>query len=136
MKGSTSDQSSPRTTSGSAVSIAAVRLQERISRQIEKDTFCATEPLGELAILAREAKRVAASPEHKVLAFVLETVFRRLHYDQDGRKIGLSEQATRQRLFREPVTQAAACLTGKGGEATTISAALIGAADQALPEAR
>jgi hypothetical protein len=133
MKGSPSDRSSPRKTSDSAVALAAVRLQERLVRQIEQGIFCAVDPLGELIIYAREVRQTAPLPEHRVLAFVLECVLGRLQYDQEDRPVHLSESTAFQRLFLNPVTAAANCLSGKGGEAVAIADALVLAASEALP---
>lgn len=133
MPGSDSSQSSQQTTSDSAITLAAARLQTSIIRQIDKDTFCAVERLGELAIHARDVRRAASSPEHRMLAFVLESAFRKLEYDQSDRPFYLSEWTARKRLFIAPPTAAANFLAGKGGDPLSIADALIRAVSEALP---
>ena len=133
MKDSSSNQSSQQTTSDSATTLAAARLQTSISRQIGQDIFFAAGPLGELAIHARDVRLAAPSPEHSVLAFVLENVFRKLEYDQSERPVHSSELAERKRLFFAPVTAAADCLAGKGGDPLSNADALVRAVSEALP---
>lgn len=130
MPESDSNQSSTQTTSDSTIVLAAFRLQATLIRQIEQSTFGAVEPLGELAIYAREVRRTAVAPEHRMVAFVLENVLRRLHYDLEDRPAPLFEY---QRLFLGPVTGAATFLAGKGGDALAIADALVRAASEALP---
>lgn len=110
-----------------------MRLQERLVRQIEQGIFCDVDPLGELVIYAREVRQTAPLPEHRVLAFMLECVLGRLRYDQEDRSVSLSESRAFRRQFRDPVTTAANCLTGKGGDVLAIAEALVRAASEALP---
>ena len=130
MKESSSKLSSTQTTSDSAVALAAFRLQAAFIRQTEQGIFCSVEPLGALAIHARDVRRTAPLAEQRVLAFVLESVLRRLLYDLEDRPAPLSEY---QRIFKDPVASAIDYLVGKSGDATAIADALVQAASDALP---
>lgn len=133
MPGSGSSPSSPPKTSDSTVALAAARLQERLSRQIEQGVFCGVDSLGELIIHARNVRLAATTSEHRVLAFVVESVLRRLRYDQADRPVQLSESLELQRQFVGPVTAAADCLAGKwGDDALAIADALVRTASAAL----
>lgn len=115
------------------ITLAGTRFQECLIAQIERGKFGAKEPLEELAIYAREAWRASPSLTHKVLAFVLETALRRWAYDGSDRPVQLSQMAALRRAFQAPITQAADCLAGKGGDPTAIAGALVEAISEALP---
>jgi hypothetical protein len=119
--------------SRSAVVLAAARLQQSLITQIERDTFCAPESLEALAIHARDIQRDTTSSDHRILAFVLETILRRVAYDVSDRPVQLSETVALRRLFQNPITQAADCLAGKNGNPIAIVDALIKAVSERLP---
>jgi hypothetical protein len=133
MRGSGSSPSSPQTTSDSAVVLAAAQLQQQLTRQIEKGSFCAAEPLAELAIHARNIRYTSPIAEHRLLAFVLQTVCQELADDQTGRQVRLSETNSRRKLFHKPITEAATCLVGRGGDVFAIANSLVKAISEALP---
>jgi hypothetical protein len=102
-------------------------------RQIEQDLFCAAESLAELAIYARDIRYATPVMEHRVLAFSLEAVCRRLAEDQTDRPVHLSETNSIRKLFHKPITKAANCLAGKGGDVFVIADRLVKAISEALP---
>jgi hypothetical protein len=102
-------------------------------RQIEQDLFCAAEPLAELAAYALDIRCATPVMEHRVLAFVLEAVCRQLAEDQTDRPVGLSETNSIRKLFHKPITEAADCLAGKGGDPFAIADSLVKSISEALP---
>jgi len=108
-------------------------LQQSLITQIERGTFCAAESLEVLAIHARDIRRDTTSANKRILAFVLETILRRVAYDVSDRPVQLSEMAALRRVFLNPVTQAADCLAGKSGNPIGIADALIKAVTEELP---
>lgn len=115
------------------ITLAGRRFQECLIAQIEGNKFGATEPLEELAIYAREVWRASPPPQYRVLAFVLETALRRWAYDASDQPVQLSEMAALRRAFQPPITQAADCLAGKGGDPIAIAGTLIETISTALP---
>ena len=133
MRESNSSRFSRATPSDSPIALAVARLQQRLTRQIERNIFCTAGPLAELAIHARDVRRDAISAEQRVLAFVLETTLGLLASDQDGRAVNVSEIDALKRLFLDPITRAVTFLAGKGGDPIVIADSLVAAMSKALP---
>jgi hypothetical protein len=116
----------------SAISLGAVNLKRSLANQISHNLFGYAEPLGQLAIYAREAK-ASLSGGQCILAFVLEQVFRQWAYDVSDRPVQLSERTALCAAFLGPVTEAVACICDDQGNPLIIAEALIRTAAKIFP---
>jgi len=110
-------------------SLAAARLRDCLTRQLDRNQFGAADPLAELAKYAQYCRR-EVSAEKKLLAFVLETILRQWADDISDPPASLSICSFLQSRFFVPVQEAVECLSGKTGDPVVIAVKLV----TAIPE--